>query len=221
MAGELITKGPALGATVYSTIRGSGQSIWSTSGGGGGWESWTQANQTEYALTMTQQTGINIYVGNAPLTLPPGSYNVFAQQQVGASPAASDPVFAFGDLEWGGAATVPLSNLATSGQVGQMQPMRIARGVMVPNFLFNLVSATDHVTPVVSGATTLSGQVSKDGAAFSVLQSGSFTEVGLGFYKVTLTSGDLLANTAALWFQSATSDPRTFSLVTQRVSGST
>ncbi len=220
MSSELITRGPSTGAVLYSTIRGSGQSIWSTSGGTGGFEAFNAANYTDYDISLTEQGSTNIFIGNAPLALPAGVFNVFASQRVGGSPAVSDPIIAFGTLEWNGTETVPLSDLATSGQLGQLQPMRIARGCMVPNFPFLLVSATDHVTPVVSGALTLSGQISRDGTAFTALQSGAFLEIGLGFYQTTLTSGDLLCNTAALWFQSDQSDPRTFSLVTQRVSGS-
>ena len=94
---------------------------------------------------------------------------------------------------------------------------------MIQNFPIYLVSATDHVTPFVSGV--ISGQISRDGGAFGALQSGAFTEIGLGTYKLqALTSGDILCNTAALVFtgtgiSGGTSDPRVFTLLLQRTSG--
>lgn len=219
MAGEVKFIGPGTGATCYFTIRGSGQAVWSTSGGTGGWESYTAADYTDYGISATEQGATNVYIGSIPSAVPPGAYDILAQRQLTGSPLPGDPAVGEGTVQWGGTAVVPLSNLATSGQVAGFAPIRIARGTMVLNFPIYLVSAVDHVTPVTSGALTLSGQVSKDGAAFTALQSGSFTEVGLGTYTVNLTSGDLLCNTATLWFKSASSDPRVISLVTQRTSG--
>jgi hypothetical protein len=93
---------------------------------------------------------------------------------------------------------------------------------MVTNFPFKMVSSLDHVTPFVSGV--VSGQISKDGGAFGPLASGIINEIGLGWYRTTLVSGDLLCNTAALSFSAVgisggTADQRDFSLVLQRTSG--
>jgi hypothetical protein len=129
-----------------------------------------------------------------------------------------------GDLEWNGTYVTPLSDLATSGQLGQIGPLRIARGTMLQNFQFKLVSSADHLTAFTSGV--VSGQIARDGGTtFGPLQSGSFFEIGLGWYGLSaLTSGDLLANTAALvitanGISGGTSDQRDFAFVLQRTSG--
>ena len=115
---------------------------------------------------------------------------------------------------------IPLSSLTSSGSLAAI---RITRGKMVQNFPLYMKSATDHVTPMTSGV--VSGQISKDGGAFGPLQSGAFTERGLGFYSLqALTSGDLAANTIALLFTATgvsggVSDPLAMSILTQPSSG--
>lgn len=146
-----------------------------------------------------------------------------AKEQLTGSPLESDPTVATGEEQWTGAALFPLSDLATSGQFGQLAPLRLARGTMIQNFPFPLVSAADHVTPFISGV--VSGQISRDGGSFAALQSGAFTELGNGFYSLqAFTSGDLLCNTAAVVFNcvgisGGAADPRRLSLVLQRTSG--
>ena len=145
------------------------------------------------------------------------------KQQLAGTPAQTDPTIGVGDYNWNGSQVVPLSDLATSGQIGQIAPLKIYRGQQILNFPFRMVSSADHVTPFVSGV--VSGQISRDGGAFGVLQSGAISEIGLGFYKTTLTSGDLTANTVALTFSAngisgGTADTRDFSMVLQRSSGS-
>lgn len=214
----------AAGRTVYAQIRNRVGLIWSTSGGVGGFEGYLSANVADYAISMGQQGSASAYyVGNWPTAMPAGVYNVVAKEQITASPLESDPTFAQGTEQWNGSALFPLSDLATSGQLGILAPLRLARGTMVRNFPFPMVSSADHVTPLTSGV--ISGQISRDGAAFTALQSGAFTEIGQGFYSLqALTSGDLLCDTAALLFTGAgisggAADPRRFTLVTQRTSG--
>ncbi len=224
MAGEIIYRGGGTGQTTYFRILGSGGCVWSTSGGTGGFESYNSADWTDYAISATEQGATNIYVGNFPAAVPAGVYSIDARRQIAGSPAVSDTGIAQGEEQWNGSKTLPLSDLATSGLVAQIGPVKLARGVMVGNFPFYLVSATDHVTPLTSGIC--SGQISRDGGAFGALQSGAFTEVGLGTYALqAFTSGDLLCNTAmvifrALGISGGLSDPRPFSFVLQRVSGS-
>lgn len=146
-----------------------------------------------------------------------------AKQQIGGSPAESDPTVGTGDEQWNGSLILPLSNLATSGQIGQIAPIRLARSWMVQNFPFKLVSFIDNVTPFTSGI--VSGMISRDGNSFGALQSGSFSEIGQGWYSLlALTSGDLNANTVALSFNAVgvsggNASPRDFAMLTQRVSG--
>jgi hypothetical protein len=211
------------GVTVYTTIHSRTGTVWSTSGGTGAFETFTSGTWAEYVIATSEQGVTGYYVGDFPAALPAGYYNLDARQQIGGSPAQTDPRAAAGTEQFDGSALFRLSDLATSGQVANIGPLRIARGTMVQNFPFKLVSAADHVTPFTSG--TISGQISRDGGAFGALQSGAFTEVGLGWYTLqALTSGDLNANSIALTFTGVRSggtgsDPRDCSIITQRVSG--
>ena len=177
-----------------------------------------------YPITCAEQgVASAYYVGSIPASVPAGIYSALFKQQIGVNPAESDTTIVAGDINWNGSNVAPLSDTATSGQLGTLSPIRLARGTMVKNYPLYLKSAADHVTPLVSG--TVSGQISRDGASFGALQSGSFAEVGLGWYSLqALTSGDLLANTVALLFTAANpsgqaSDPLPQAFVLQRTSG--
>ncbi len=211
------------GKSVYFLIRNRTGSIWSTSGGVGGFEVYATANYADYKITGTEQgTQSAYYLGNMPAAVLPGIYSIVGKQQLGGTAAETDPTVAGDDEQWNGVAMMPLSDLATSGQVGGFAPIRLARSWMIQNFPLYLKSAADHVTPFTSGI--VSGQIARDGGNFGPLQSGSFTEIGLGFYNTTLTSGDLGALTVKMLFTAngvsgGTSDPLPMTAVLQRISG--
>ena len=221
MSGEIqfnFTAGQVCYFLVWNRI---GQ-IWNTSTVA--FESYLTANYANYVISAVEQgTASHQYVGNFPSTIVAGVYGITARQRLGGTAAETDPTIATGDFQWNGSVSFPLSDLATSGQIGQISPIRLARGVMVQNFPVYLKSSVDHVTPLVSGI--VSGQISRDGGLFGALQSGKFTEVGLGFYALqALTSGDLTANTVSLLFTAngisgGQSDPLPMSFVMQRTSG--
>lgn len=222
MAGEIQAAFNSAGANIYAFIRNSVGQIANVSTLA--FEAYNSANYANYVVSLTYQgVGAKYFIGDMPTWIGPGIYNFQAQLQAGGSPATTDVTIGVGDIQWNGSATLPLANLATSGQVAQFAPLRVARGTMVPFFYFNLVSSSDHITPFTSGIC--SGQICRDNGSFTTLQSGAFTEKGNGWYVVqALTSGDLLCNTAALMFTATgvsggTSDPRNFGLVTQRTSG--
>lgn len=222
MASEVQFRGPGVGRTCYVVIRNRVNQVWNTSGGTGAFENFLSGMWTQYAISATEQGVTNNYAATMPSAVPPGVYNITAYQQVGGSVDQLDPGVAAGAEQWNGNALMPLSDTVTSGQIANFLPVKISRGVMVSAFPFKLVSSLDHVTPFVSGV--VSGQISRDGGAFGALQSGNVTETGLGWYRVTLTSGDLLANTVALSFSSVgisggNADQRDFGLVLQRSSG--
>lgn len=223
MAGEIKFPGGGAGLTMYARILGSGNSVWNTSGSTGGFEAFTSGNWTDYDISCVEQGVSQVYVGDFPAAVPAGVYDVEGRRQAGGAPAQTDAMVAAGTVHWNGSKAMPLSDLATSGQVGQGLPIRMARGVQVLNFPIYFKSAADHVTPLTSGV--VSGQVARDGGNFGVLQSGAFTEVGLGWYNLqALTSGDMLANTAKLHFSAVgvsggAADPVNIGLVLQRVSG--
>lgn len=214
------------GLTLYAIVRGLSNHIgqaWNTSSGM--FEAYLTVDITNYAVAMVEQgVASGFYTGNFPAAIPPGSYSVVAKQQKGGAAAETDPTVAVGNIDWNGTYPAPLSDLSTSGQLSLLAPLKIYRGQQILNFPFKLVSAADHVTPFVSGV--VSGQISRDGGLFGALQSGAFTEIGKGFYSLqAFTSGDLLANTAAVTFTAngisgGTADPRDFIFILQRTSGS-
>lgn len=221
MAGELQTNFDS-GKTVYFLVRSASSTIWNTASAA--LEAYQTANYADYDIAATEQgSASGFYVGNFPAAAAPGVYSIVAKQQLGGSPAESDPTIGLGTEQWNGSTLLPLSDLATSGQVAQVAPIRLARGTQIQNFLFDLVSSADHITPLVSGV--ISGQICRDNGSFGALQSGAFTEVGQGFYRLqAFTSGDLLANTAAVIFtgvgiSGGSADPRKFTFILQRTSG--
>lgn len=207
------------GATCYILIRDRTGQIWN----GSAFVTYATINFSIYPVQAAEQgSASGLYAATFPATIVPGVYNIVAKQQLGGSPAESDPTVATGDEQWNGTVTLPLSDLATSGQVGLNTPIRIFRGQMVQNFPFKMVSSIDHISAFLSGV--VSGQILRDGGSFGVLQSGNFTERGLGWYSINLTSGDLLANTVALEFSAVgvsggMADNRSISLILQRTSG--
>lgn len=204
----------------YVLIRNSAGLIWN----GTSFGAYATGSYSTYPVLATEQgTASGFYIAATPVTMAAGVYSVAAKQQLGGSPSESDPTVAVGELQWNGTYQVPLSDLATSGQIGQGFPMRVARGVMIQNWSIYMKSSADHITPLTSGI--VSGQISRDGGAFGALQSGLFTEVGLGFYNLSaLTSGDMLANTVRLLFTAngisgGAADPLPQVVLTQRTSG--
>lgn len=220
MAGELQVQTQS-SLNVYFTIRNSVGQIWN----GSAMEAYSTGNYANYPVTATEQgSASGFYTATFPAAITPGVYSIVAYSRLGGSPAESDTVVATGDFQWNGTATAPLSDTSTSGQVGLIAPLRIARGTMVSAFPIPLVSSADGVTPFTSGV--VSGQISRDGGSFGPLQSGAFSEIGLGWYHTVLTSGDLLANTVALNFTAVgisggSSNPYKVALVLQRTSGQT
>lgn len=223
MAGEIGVE-YATGQTNYYQLRNrtSGMIFY-----GSGFESFNSAsgNLATYAFPLTEQSTCGHYVGNIPLNVPPGTYDVTAKNKVNAWFAITDPSIAAGQVEWNGVAAAPLADTSTSGQISYYLPTKMAAGQMVQNFQFNLVSSEDHITPFTSGI--VSGQILRAGSvSYGPLQSGSYAENGLGTYTLTaLTSGDLAATGATLRFQAANSvtgglsDPLYIPLILQRSSG--
>lgn len=218
MANELQISFQA-GKTVYFQVRNAVGQVAS----GTGFINYATTGVAQYAITGTEQgTASAYYAGNMPVVAA-GIYNVLAKQQLGGSVAETDPTIGSETLNWDGTLVMPRSALTTSGQLGNFLPVRLARGVQHLNFPIYFKSSADHITPFTSG--TVSGQISRDGGSFGVLQSGAFTEVGLGHYNLqALTSGDLAANTARLHFTAVgisggASDPVPMVFILQRVSG--
>ncbi len=222
MAGEVQFGAQHL-TTNYFVVRNRISQIWNNNSSA--FETYSAGNWSLYVITATEQGGNGYFIGNFPSTIIPGIYSLSAHQQFGGSPAETDLRVAAGDYQWNGSVTLPLSDLATSGQISNFAPVKLAYGNPISGFGFNLVSNLDHITPFTSG--TCSGQICRNptsGSVFVALTNPSYAEVGYGGYSVNLTSGDLLCQTALLRFTASSptggvSDPKTFSLVLQHTSG--
>lgn len=220
MANEIQGRGPGAGKSPYFLVRNHTSGfVWN----GTSFVAYASGQTDLYDVALTEQGLSNYYVGNFPSAIPAGVYAVEARDRIGAAPAETDPIFGMETFQWNGAVAAPLSDTATSGQLGQTGPIRIARGTMIQNFPIYFKSSVDHITPFTSGV--VSGQIARDGGSFGALQSGAFTEIGQGFYNLqALTSGDLLANSVKLLFTAVgisggNADPVPLSLVLQRTSG--
>lgn len=204
------------GRTVYSLVRNSTGQIWN----GSAFENYNSSNYALYVIQLVEQGTSGFYSGTFPATITPGSYGIVSKMQVGVAAAETDlGIGTEGAFQWNGTAVAALADTVTSGQLAQSSPIKIYRGEAVPNFYFYLKSSADHITPFTSGVC--SGQISRDNGAFTALQSGVTREIGLGFYTVGLTSGDINCNTAALIFTATgisggTADPTPMSLVLQK-----
>ena len=202
-------------------MRNAAAQIWN----GTAFATYATVNYADFDVALVEQGSASFYyVGNFPTGITTaGEYYITVKRQIGGSVAESDPTVSTGAFTWNGSAIFPLSDTVTSGVIGQLAPIRLARGTQILNLKFYLKSSADHVTPFTSGVC--SGQINRDGGTFGALQSGAFTEEGLGFYRVqALTSGDLLANSVSLLFTAngvsgGSSDPCPISVVLQRTSG--
>jgi hypothetical protein len=222
MAGEIQARGLPTGQTAYALIHNGIGQYWNIATTL--FENFTGANFANYAVSIVEQGSTGCYVGTFPPQITAGVYGIEARLQLGGSPAQSDPSVAGENFQWQGSAVLPLSALASSGQVSQILFQRIPKGVMIPNYPIWLVLATDHISDFVSGSA-ISGQIKRDAGNWGPLQSGSFTEWGFGNYTVTLTSGDLNGNSISVRFQGANltgglSDPYKVTFLTNPVSGS-
>lgn len=213
------------GKTVYGLLRSATGTIWN----GSALEAYLTANYATYKIAATEQGSASGYYTITMPAAAAGVYTITYKEQAGGSPAESDMTIGIeGAFQWDGSINIPAANFATSGQVGQFLPMRLARGVAVSGFYFKLVSSSDHVSNFTSGI--ISGQISRDGGSFGALQSGlaagAYVEKGNGWFTINLTSGDTNCTTAALLFtgvgvSGGSCDQRDFSFVFQRVSGQT
>ncbi len=221
MANEIKTPGPGTGRTVYSWLFNTSSGyVWSTSGGTGAYEPFAAANVADYSISLTERANSNLYFGNVPIAVPAGTLDVVAKQQLTGSPVQTDPNIATGQIDWNGTKVLALADFSVSGQ---NKLVTLQKGIAFPNFQIYLKSSADHIAPFLSG-NSISGQINRDGAGFVALQSGLFTERGLGMYSVNLTSGDLNGNSVFLLVTGTNvgggaCDPLPLSINTQRSSG--
>ena len=126
--------------------------------------------------------------------------------------------FTSGTITASGFATaVQVSGLAPWASVSGLYaflPIRLTKGRSFNNFPFPFYGS--GTTTGITSGTPISGQISKNGGAFGLLESGSFVEIGFGWYNCQfLTSGDLNADSIALRFNLSGADLRDITIVLQ------
>jgi hypothetical protein len=82
-------------------------------------------------------------------------------------------------------------------------PSGVPKNVELANFAFVMVLSSDHVTPATG--KTVSGFVSKDGAAFGAAGN-SVSEIANGWYKITITATEMNADIVGLRFTAPDTD---------------
>lgn len=92
-------------------------------------------------------------------------------------------------------------------------PAGIKKNTALDDFEFLMFDAADHVTPITSLTSNISGYVSKDGGAFAAMAN-TPAEVSNGVYKVDITNSELNADIVTLIFQATGADQRTITLKT-------
>ena len=205
------------GATLYAQLRNRTSGfIWA---GASGFQPYSSlsGNVAIYPLSMAEQgTASQFYAGNMPTSgVPGGSYDLTIKQKLTTPYLESDPVVAQGQIEWNGSGVAANNAAASSGQIAGFLPVRFPKGRSFDNFVFPMVSAADGQTPITSGVC--SGQISRDGGALGVFQSGLFLEVGAGLYNLRyVTSGDVNADSVTMLFTATGALPRIYTIYPQR-----
>lgn len=97
MAAILETAG-LTGLTLYAFIRNASGQIWN----GASFESYNVSNWANYDIAVTEQPQSGYYLVSFPAAITEGKYSFVIHQQMGGSPAAGDPVFDRGSINFNG-----------------------------------------------------------------------------------------------------------------------
>lgn len=90
-------------------------------------------------------------------------------------------------------------------------PPGLAKNVALSDFNVYMVLSSDHVTAATG--KTLTGTISKDGAAFSALTN-AISEMAAGMYKVDLTQAEMNADVVTVKFTETDCDQRIITIYT-------
>ena len=109
MASKIQCPAPTAGVTVYALVRADAGTIWQTTTST--LVAYATANMGNYDLPMTQQgTASKHYTVDFPAAAA-GLYVVSVYQQAGGSPAETDTLIGYGEIQWDGTNIIPLRNL--------------------------------------------------------------------------------------------------------------
>lgn len=110
MAKEISPVAHILSKTLYAIVFNSVGQAWDTTGTPA-FETYVPGSQGDYDIAVAELGGAGnsgIYAGDFPSAILPGLYRVVVYEQAGGSPAATDaPVWGM-EINWDGAAAVPL-----------------------------------------------------------------------------------------------------------------
>lgn len=90
-------------------------------------------------------------------------------------------------------------------------PSGIKKNVALNDFIFEMVLASDHITPATG--LTVTCQIIKDGAAY-VDSTNSVTEISAGSYKISFTQAEMNYGILAWKFTASTADQKVVVVIT-------
>lgn len=113
MSNELVGASGS-GLTLYGNIINVSGERWN----GSAFETYSSANYTNYAVTMTEDGSSGIYLGDFPTTITTGGhYQLIYYRAGGGTPAEGDAIVGTGEIDWSGSTVVSGTVTASGGQM--------------------------------------------------------------------------------------------------------
>lgn len=174
MANEI--KAPSVtGLTLYAVVINLAGQVWN----GTTFEALLGANWANYDIALTEQVSAGIYYGTFPVVAA-GLYDVQIRQQLGGTPAVSDPVVAIGQMPWGGTAEVCLEtdSIAELAQAAPSGTPRLAQAIsLLYAALRNKLTVTATSQKIFNDAGTniATATLTDDGTTFTRNELGAGT----------------------------------------------
>jgi hypothetical protein len=204
MANELITSWNT-GNTIYFHVFNAVGQIWNTVTVA--FEAYVTANIANYAIAATEQGSASGYYRTSfPSAIVAGVYSIYAKLRSGGSPAESDLTVGnqYG-YNWSGSLELSLNG------VYLQDPLKIQKAVAFSNFSFMMYKSGTN-TPATGLSVTATRSL--DGAAF-VTCTNSVSELGNGYYLISLSTSDVNANVVNLRFSATGADDTDITIYTQ------
>lgn len=162
---------------------------------------------------VTEMTGLSFAVSDIKISKNGGAEGNSTGSVVEVASGYYYYVAAQAELDTEGYLMIRLAktNVRINVAIVQVGSTTFKRNKAFSNFCFKLVLASDHISPAVG--ITVVAQRSIDGAAFAGCAN-AVSEIGSGWYKITLAAADLNGDVIALKFTEGTIDQRDFLLTT-------
>ncbi len=194
------------GKNAYAIIKNSSGQVWA---GGNSFVTVTGTALLANAVALTEVAGTGFYAAAFPSGITSADvYKVNIYLQLYNLISITDQWLGGIDFEWNGLARVGTGNATVA--------YPIQKNTAFSNFTFYMVESSDHITPYTGAGSTVSGQVSLDGAALvNLTNTGSIGSSGSGLFKINLAAADVNGNMVTFIFSATGADPRVISFVTQ------